>query len=196
MDRIVFNKYLFFYANLEPIPKALLTHSQTLKKKCHEFPLSLKVFASTMACLSPKAFAYLRKVFPCLPNPASLRRWDGNADVQQGVCDAVAEVLDDEDKKRKKRKIPSKVIVDNVSNEADAGDYDESNVYHDHADVDQDSGKALFEVLEKVMHSQHLSEQTTRSAPWIITKMFLLKIQNMLSENQLNISDKKNMGKT
>ncbi|XP_018371877.1 PREDICTED: THAP domain-containing protein 2-like [Trachymyrmex cornetzi] len=78
---------------LGSIPKALFSLLQSKKKKVASYPLSLRIFASTLSFMSPKAYKYVRNAFPVLPHLATLRKWHAEIDVKPGIYQAASEIL-------------------------------------------------------------------------------------------------------
>lgn len=43
--------------------------------------------------MSPKAYKYIRKIFPTLPHFSTFRKWHAEIDVKPGTCQAALDIL-------------------------------------------------------------------------------------------------------
>ncbi|KYN18373.1 hypothetical protein ALC57_09314 [Trachymyrmex cornetzi] len=78
---------------MRSIPTALFSLLQSKKKKVASFPLPLRIFASTVSFMSPKAYKYVRKIFPVHPHLSTVRKWHAGIDIKPGICEAALEIL-------------------------------------------------------------------------------------------------------
>lgn len=100
-----------------PIPKAIFSLFNSKKKKVASYPLPLRVFASTVSFMSPKAYKYLRGIFPALPHLSTLRKWHAQIDVKPGICQAALDILKAKHVKTNNtgKKLLCSIMVDDIS---------------------------------------------------------------------------------
>lgn len=100
-----------------PILKTLLSQAKQKKKKVHEYPNDLKLFAATISFLSPPAYKYIKAVLPSLPTVSTIRKWLNEIKVEPGLCNTSFNILKAKviEANKLDKKLLCNIVMDNIT---------------------------------------------------------------------------------
>lgn len=102
---------------MESMWKTIFSLSPAKKKKVAKYGLQCRIVASTLSFLSAKAYKYIRRIYPSLPHPSTIRKWLSNVVVNPGTCKAALDILKSKtiEANKNEKKIFCSVMIDDMA---------------------------------------------------------------------------------